>query len=63
MVLAASLGLGLTYGRYPGCPRSQPALAAEDNLNPECAEEGLGPAQPISECGGSSASQTGSKRP
>ena len=29
----------LTYGRYPDCPCSQPPLAAEDNFNPECAEE------------------------
>src|SRR6266545_4870261 len=39
----------LTYGRYPDCPRPQPPLAAEDNLNPERAEEGLCPAQPASE--------------
>ena len=42
----------LAHGRYPDCPRSQPPLAAEDDLNPECAEEGLGPAQPASECAG-----------
>ena len=45
-------GLMLTYGRYPDCPRSQPPLAAEDNLNPEGAEERLCPAQPASECAG-----------
>ena len=27
----------LTYGRYSDRPRSQPPLAAEDDLNPECA--------------------------
>ena len=42
----------LAYGRYPDCPRSQPPLAAEDDLNPEGAEEGLCPAQPASECAG-----------
>jgi hypothetical protein len=31
---------------------SQPALAAEDNLNPQCAQEGLCPAQAPSESGG-----------
>ena len=46
------MGLVLTYGRYPDCPRSQPPLAAEDNLNPERAEQGLCPAQPASECAG-----------
>jgi len=45
-------GLILTYGRYPDCPRSQPPLAAEDNLNPERAQKGLCPAQPIGECAG-----------
>ena len=45
-------GLMLSYGRYPDCPRSQPPLAAEDNLNPEGAEERLCPAQPASECAG-----------
>jgi hypothetical protein len=45
-------GLILTYGRYSDCPPSQPALAAEDNLDPESAEEGLCPAQPASECAG-----------
>jgi hypothetical protein len=43
-------GLGLTYGRYRDCPRSQPPFTAEDNLNPEYAEAGLCPAQPASEC-------------
>ena len=36
----------LLYGRYPDCARSQPPLAAEDDLNPDGAEEGLCPAQP-----------------
>jgi hypothetical protein len=45
-------GLMLTYGRYPDCPRSRPPLAAEDNRNPKCAEGGLCPAQPASECAG-----------
>ena len=35
--------MGLTYGRYPDRPRSQPPLAAEDNLNPEGAQKGLCP--------------------
>ena len=43
------MGWVLTYGRYPDRPRSQPPLAAEDNLNPEA--EGLCPPQPASECG------------
>ena len=34
-----------TYGRYPDRPRSQPPLAAEDNLNAECVEEDLCPGQ------------------
>jgi hypothetical protein len=46
------VGSVLALGRYPDCPRSQPPLPAEDNFNPECAEEGLAPAQPISECAG-----------
>src|SRR5438552_2069315 len=46
------MGSGLAYGRYPDCPHSQPPLAAEDNLNPECAEEGLRPAQSAGECPG-----------
>src|SRR5258705_12843335 len=45
-------GLMLTYGRYPDCPRSRPPLAAEDDLDPEGAEQGLYPAQPTSECAG-----------
>jgi hypothetical protein len=49
----------LARGRYPDCPRSQqPPFAAEDDLNPECAEEGLRPPQPVS-AGGSLASQSG----
>src|SRR5260370_31615507 len=46
------VGSVLAHGRYPDGPRSQPPLAAEDDLNPECGEEGLGPAQPTSECAG-----------
>jgi hypothetical protein len=46
------VGSVLARGRYPDCPPSQPPLAAEDDLNPECAEEGLGPVQPASECAG-----------
>src|SRR5437660_12905904 len=42
----------LTHGRYPDGPRSQPPLAAKDNLNPECAKRGLCPTQPASECAG-----------
>src|SRR6516165_5831576 len=38
--------LVLAYGRYPDRARSQPPLAAEDNFNPKCPEEGLCPAQP-----------------
>src|SRR5260370_35178977 len=49
---ADDMGLILTYGRYPDCAHSQPPLAAEDNLNPECAEEALCPAQSASECAG-----------
>src|SRR6516225_9799072 len=44
------MGSAFTYGRYRDCPRSQPPLAAEDNLNPHGAEEGLCPAQPAGEC-------------
>jgi hypothetical protein len=40
----------ITYRRYPDCPRSQPPLAAEDNLNTQGAQEGLCPPQPPSEC-------------
>src|SRR6478752_7298897 len=46
------VGSVLAHGGYPDGPRSQPPLAAEDDLNPECAEDGLGPAQPASECAG-----------
>src|SRR5262245_60007024 len=46
------VGSMLARGRYPDGPRSQPPLAAEEDLNPECAEEGLGPAQPASESAG-----------
>src|SRR5262245_3176879 len=42
----------LAHGRYPDGPRSQPPLAAEDNLNPERAKRGLCPTQPASECAG-----------
>src|SRR5262249_326791 len=44
------VGSVLARGRYPDGPRSQPPLAAEDDLNPESAEEGLYPAQPVSLC-------------
>ena len=44
------VGSVLAHGRYPDGPRSQPPLAAEDDLNPECAEEALGPPEPASEC-------------
>src|SRR5262249_3526059 len=44
------MGLGLAHGRYPDCPHSQPPLAAEDNLNPECAQQDLCPAQSASKC-------------
>jgi hypothetical protein len=46
------MGSVLTHGRYPDCPRSQPALTAEDNLNSECAEEALCPAPSASERAG-----------
>jgi hypothetical protein len=45
-VLTVSCKLVLAYGRYPDGARSEPPLAVEDNLNPECAQEGLCPAQP-----------------
>ena len=32
------VGSVLAHGRYPDGPRSQPPLAAEDDLNPERAE-------------------------
>jgi hypothetical protein len=58
------VGSVLAHGRYPDGPRSQPPLAAEDDLNPKRAKQGLCPTQPASECAGSpSASQAGSKRP
>jgi hypothetical protein len=44
--------LVLADGRYPNCPRSEPPLAVEDNLNPKRAQEGLCPPQPASECAG-----------
>jgi hypothetical protein len=51
---------GLTYGRYPDRPRSQPPRAAEDNFNPECAEERFCPRAAGQRVpGGSLASQTG----
>ena len=40
------------HGRYPDGPRSQPPLAAEDDLNPKRAKRGLCPTQPASECAG-----------
>src|SRR5262249_16253525 len=46
------MGSVLTRGRDPDRAHSQSALAAEGNLNPECAEEALRPAQPASECAG-----------
>src|SRR5215475_12989568 len=46
------VGSVLTRGRYRDGPRSQPPLAAEDDLNPDSAEEGLGAAQPASESAG-----------
>jgi cellulose synthase/poly-beta-1,6-N-acetylglucosamine synthase-like glycosyltransferase len=42
--------LVLACGRYRDCPRSEPPLAAEGNFNPKCAQEGLCPAQPASQC-------------
>src|SRR5262245_28531928 len=46
------VGSVLVHGRYPDGPRSQPPLAAEDDLNPKRAKRGLGPAQPAGECAG-----------
>ena len=46
------VGLVFPCGRYPDRPRSQPPLAAEDNLNPEGAKRGLCPTQPTGECAG-----------
>src|SRR6476646_4909267 len=46
------IGLIFTCGRYPNCPRSQPPLAAEDNVNPKRAKRSLCPTQPASECAG-----------
>src|SRR4029077_18869519 len=46
------VGSVLAYGRYPDGPRSQPPLAAEDDLNPKRAKRGLCPTQPASECAG-----------
>ena len=46
------VGSVLAHGRYPDGPRSQPPLAAEDDLNPKRAKRGLCPAQPASECAG-----------
>jgi hypothetical protein len=46
------VGSVLARGRYSDGPRSRPPLAAEDDLNPQCAEKGLGPAQPAGECAG-----------
>jgi len=46
------VGSVLAHGRYPDGPRSQPPLAAEDDLNPERAKRGLCPTQPASECAG-----------
>jgi hypothetical protein len=45
-----------------GLEHAQSPLAGEANLNPECAEERLCPAQPTGELrGGSLANQTGSQ--
>src|SRR4249920_2677090 len=46
------VGSVLAHGRYPDGPRSQPPLAAEDDLNPKRAKRGLCPTQPTSECAG-----------
>ena len=46
------VGSVLAHGRYPDGPRSQPPLAAEDDLNPKRAKRGLCPTQPASECAG-----------
>src|SRR6516165_1036088 len=46
------VGSVLALGRYPDCARSQPPLAAEDDLNPKRAKRGLCPTQPASECAG-----------
>src|SRR5271165_6601190 len=46
------VGLVLAPGRYRDGPRSQPSLAAEDDLNPKRAKRGLCPTQPASECAG-----------
>ena len=42
----------LTRGRDPDGPRSQPPLAAKDDLNSKRAKRGLCPTQPASECAG-----------
>jgi hypothetical protein len=46
------VGSVLAHGRYPDGPRSQPPLAAEDDLNPKRAKRGLCPTQPASERAG-----------
>src|SRR2546430_6443314 len=46
------VGSVLAHGRYPDGPRSQPPLAAEDDLNPKRAKRRLCPTQPASECAG-----------
>src|SRR6476660_4586040 len=46
------VGSVLARGRYPDGPRSQPPLAAEDDLNPKRAKRGLCPTQPASKCAG-----------
>jgi hypothetical protein len=43
------VGSVLAYGRYPDGARSQPPLAAEDDLNPKRAKRGLCPTQRASE--------------
>src|SRR5262245_12727868 len=46
------VGSVIAHGRYRDVPRSQPPLAAEDDLNPKRAKRGLCPTQPARECAG-----------
>src|SRR5262249_22220775 len=46
------VGSVLVLGRYPDGPRSQPPLAAEDDLNPKRAKRGLCPTQPAASARG-----------
>ena len=58
------VGSVLAHGRYPDGPRSQPPLAAEDDLNPKRAKRRSVPDAAGQRVRGDSlASQTGSKRP